>query len=149
MRHSNPIKQTLKPEVIFRDFIVPEPLETLITMNAFYETLSDLDKSFSNVDKFSKAFVDSAMANFRTPPTNLPVSVRRKILRDVGFADAEIVDILTSQKCARFSDSSTHLLYTSPDFVSTMKSRLQILRTKGSSLQLNEPHQYWAVMTNW
>ena len=60
--------------MIFRDFIVPDPLETLITMNTFFETLSDLDTSFSDVDKFLKAFADCAMVTVRTPPTNLPVS---------------------------------------------------------------------------
>jgi len=85
----------------------------------------------------------------RTPPTNLPVSIRRQILHDIGFTDAEIVDILTSPKCIHYSDKSTHLLYTCPEFVPTMKSRLQILRAEANNLGLIQTHEIWGVMTNW
>jgi hypothetical protein len=77
------------------------------------------------------------------------VSIRRLFLADIGFADSEIVDILTSPKCSRYSDASTHLFYTSSNYVSTMKERLALLRPETSSLGLIDAADIWGVLTNW
>ena len=146
---SNFMKRSNRGERIFRDFIVPEPLETMVTLNTFYETLADLDDKFSDVDTFLKSFASSLVMTIRTPPTNLPVSVRRQILRDVGFTDPEIADILASPKSCRYSDLSTSLLYTSLEFIPTMRSRLKILRAESTNLGIIESHELWGVMTNW
>lgn len=149
MHHTNLIKRSKSGERLFRDFIIPEPLETLVTLNTFYETISNLDDEFSNPDKFLKSFVEGMMYTVRTPPINLPVSVRRQLLADIGFTDPEIVEILTSTKCCRYSDTSTNLLYTSSEFVPTMKSRLELLRTEASNLGIISAVKFWAVLTNW
>ena len=137
--------------MIFRDFVVPDPLETIITLNTIYETVADLDEKFSDVETFLRSFASSSIVSTiaRSPPTALPVSVRRQILHDVGFSDPEVADILSSPKSYRFTDSSTSLLYTSPEFIPTMRSRLQILRAESPNIGINDAHELWAVMTNW
>jgi hypothetical protein len=134
---------------LFRDFTVPEPLETLITLNSYYETLSDLDSSMKSKETFLIAFKSVVPYTVRTPPYNLPISVRRQILSDIGFENAEIAKILVSGKCNHFTDKSTKLLYTLPDFVPTMKDRLSILRSESHKLGITDPEEMWGVLTNW
>ena len=146
---SNPVLKSKRGEKDFSDFIAPEPLETLINLNTFYEIVRELDNHYSDTEKFLKSFVKSAMYTIKTPPKNLPFSVRQKLLADIGFTESEIVEIFMSPRCCKYSDMSTNLLYTSTDFVPTMSSRLKILRAEASTLGLSTAHEFWAVLTNW
>ena len=102
-----------------------------------------------STETFLDAFKSGALYTVRTPPYNLPVTVRRQILSNIGFTNVEVAKILLTPKCYRYTDKSTNLLYTSPEFVPTMKDRLTLLRAESHKLGLTDPEQLWGVLTNW
>ena len=118
-------------------------------MNVYYDVLSSLEPSLSDTNKFIEAFVEGASYLVRTPPTNLPLSVRRQMLRDIGFGDKEVAQIILSPKCSLFTDKSTNLRYSDCDYVPKMNERLILLRAEAHTLGLNEPVELWNALTNW
>lgn len=137
------------PETRLKLYLKPDPLESLVSLNSLHETVSDLDSSYNSKEKFLEEVLGVGLNLIRLPPHNLPVSIRRQLLQDIGFTNKEIVEILLSKKCLRFSDKSTDLFYTSSSYPSTMKSRLTLLRTEGPNLGLVDLSDYWAAMVNW
>ena len=149
LKQTNDVQNCRDGDTFFRDYIVPEPLETLITLNVYYDVLSTLDPSLSDANQLIEAFVKGASHTVRTPPTNLPLSVRQQILRDIGFADKEVAEIILSPKCCAFTDKSTNLRYSDSDYVPKMNERLTMLRAEVQTLGLSDPVLLWNALTNW
>jgi hypothetical protein len=125
-------------------------LESLITLNCYYAVLADLDPdNMKSTENFLKALGGGSTKVMKAKSPKLLISVRRQILSDIGFTDKEISEILLSHDFLRFSDSSTDLSYTSPDFVAIMKERLSLLRANLHNLGITDSKLQWAVLTNW
>jgi len=99
-------------------------------------------------ETFLSNFIKVVPYTVTTPHYNLPISARRQILSDIGFTNAEIAKIFMSRKCCH-TEKSANLLYTSPEFVPTMKYRLSILRSEGHKLGIADTVELWGVLTNW
>jgi hypothetical protein len=78
--------------------------------------------------------------------TSRPYSFYSKQLRDIGFDDREIAQILQSSK---FKYKSKDLSDISQSFVPVMRERLALLRLDAHNLGLFEPVSYWCAMLNW
>ena len=105
--------------------------------------------TMKSTENFIKAFGCGSTHAMRTHSPKLLVSVRRKILSDIGFTDNEVAEILLFPGYVRFSDPSTNLSYISPDFVPIMKERLKLLRADLHNLGMTDTKLQWAVLTNW
>ncbi len=80
------------------------PLESLVTINDFYETMSKHDDSLTKT-AFLNKFSPSCLHHLLYPSLRFPASLRMKILLEVGFTSQEAAEILLSRN-KNFSDKS-------------------------------------------
>ena len=83
------------------------PLETLITLNGFYDTLSRHSEGGAlTTSEFLRDFSVNSMHHLFYPSLRFPASLRMRVLLEIGFDPQEASQILLS-KNKIFSDRST------------------------------------------
>ncbi len=75
------------------------PLESLITINDFYETLSESDESLTP-ESFVRDFSSQqfAVRSLLYPSYKFPARLRMRLLREIGFDEGEAAQVLMSKQ---------------------------------------------------